>query len=306
MFRVILFLSLSISVLSSAQERDPFKPTYPDSLKKGRAWGLAAGTAALWVGSTVGLNELWYAKEPRSAMHSFDDNAEWMQLDKAGHFLTSYTIGYHYMDIMRWTGANDRWTTYFGGSVGLIFLSAIEVLDGFSTAWGFSWGDMAANTLGSTWVIGQEALWHEQRIRPKISYHESGLAKYRPNLLGSNWGERLIKDYNGQTYWLSVNIHAFLPNQESKFPRWLNVAVGYGGENMLGAENNPAFDPNGNPLPQLERYRQFYFSLDFDLTRIRTKSRLLRGLFKSIAIVKLPFPALEFNQNGVKFHPFYF
>lgn len=303
---IVLIFCFLLPLLGISQERDSFALVYPDSLKKGRAWGLGAGTAALWVGSTIGLNYAWYAQEPQSAFHSFDDSGEWLQLDKMGHMTTTYTIGYHYMDIMRWTGADENWVKYLGGSMGTIFLTSIEILDGFSTAWGFSWSDMGANALGSGILIGQEALWGEQRIKLRISYSPSGLAKYRPNLLGSGIAEEMLKDYNAQTYWLSANIHSFIPNQESKFPRWLNVAVGYGGHNMLGAFSNPAADSEGNALPQLNRYRQFYFSLDFDLTRIRTKSRVLRSIFRSISIIKIPFPALEFNKNGVKFHPFFF
>jgi hypothetical protein len=303
---IILFVCLFLPLSGFTQERDPYALVYPDSLKKGRAWGLGAGSAALWIGSTVGLNAAWYAKEPQSAFHSFDDSGEWLQLDKMGHMTTAYTIGYHYMDIMRWTGANKNWVKYLGGSMGTVFLTSIEILDGFSTAWGFSWSDMGANALGSGILIGQEALWGEQRIKLRISYSPSGLAKYRPNLLGSGIAEEMLKDYNAQTYWVSANIHSFIPNQESRFPRWLNVAVGYGGQNMLGAFSNPAVDSEGHALPQLERYRQFYFSLDFDLTRIRTKSRVLRSIFRSISIIKIPFPAVEFNKNGVKFHPFFF
>lgn len=303
---IILFFCFLLPLSGISQERDPYALVYPDSLKKGRAWGLGAGTAALWIGSTLGLNQAWYAKEPQSAFHAFDDSGEWLQLDKMGHMTTTYTIGYHYMDIMRWSGADENWVKYLGGSMGTIFLTSIEILDGFSTAWGFSWSDMAANSLGSGILMSQEALWGEQRIKLRISYSPSGLAKYRPNLLGSSIGEEMLKDYNAQTYWLSANIHSFIPNQESKFPRWLNVAVGYGGHNMLGAFSNPAVDSDGNALPQLDRYRQFYFSLDFDLTRIRTKSRVLRSIFRSISIIKIPFPAVEFNKNGVKFHPFFF
>ena len=308
MTRLLLVFFVFSTCLAHAQqaEKDPYALVYPDSLKKGRAWGLGAGTAALWVGSTIGLNYAWYANEPQTSFHGFDDSKEWLQMDKFGHATTTYTIGYHYMDIMRWTGADEKWVRYLGGSMGTIFLTSIEVLDGFSDAWGFSWADMAANAAGSGFLIGQEALWGGQRIKLRISYHPTKLAQYRPNLLGSSFGEQMLKDYNGQTYWLSANIHSFLPNQDSKFTRWLNVAVGYGGQNMLGGFSNPEYASDGSYIGNLEQYRQFYFSLDFDLTRIRTRSRILRSIFRSISIIKLPFPALEFNKHGVRFHPFYF
>jgi hypothetical protein len=49
-------------------------------------------------------------------------------------------------------------------------------------------------------------------------------AQYRPNVLGSSLAEQILKDYNGQTYWLSVNLHSFYKG--SKIPNgliWLLV-----------------------------------------------------------------------------------
>ncbi len=35
----------------------------------------------------------------------------------------------------------------------------------------------------------------------------------------------MLKDYNGQTYWLSFNVASFLPTN-SGFPYWLNMSLG--------------------------------------------------------------------------------
>ena len=280
--------------------------TYSDTINKPRALVLGGGTAALWVGSVVGLNQLWYANEPRSKFHLFDDNREWLQMDKAGHFLTSYAIGYYYIDFFRWAGFNRKTSIWAGGFMGSFYLAGIEVLDGFSGAWGFSLGDFTVNTAGSFAVILQELVWNEQRITPKISYHPSRYAQFQPDLLGDSFGSQMMKDYNGQTFWLSANVHSFLKD-ESKFPRWLNVAIGFGADGMIGGNTNPKFDDNGNAFPNLVRHRQFYISLDVDLTKIRTKKKWLRTIFKAVNIIKLPFPTIEFNSiEKVKFHPVYF
>ena len=47
--------------------------------------------------------------------------------------------------------------------------STVEVMDGFSAEWGFSWSDMAANAIGMGTFVAQEAIWDEQRIILKIS-----------------------------------------------------------------------------------------------------------------------------------------
>ncbi|MEJ6491389.1 MAG: hypothetical protein QNL60_02870 [Flavobacteriales bacterium] len=59
---------------------------------------------------------------------------------------------------------------------------------------------MGANALGSGLFLGHHLLWKEQRIVLKFSSHPTEFAKYRPEVLGSSYPERLLKDYNGQTY----------------------------------------------------------------------------------------------------------
>lgn len=308
MFQRLLFSGLLLLLVNASwAQSDPstFK-IYRDTIIKSRAIGLGSGTAALWVGSVVGLNELWYANEPRSKFQLFDDSREWMQMDKAGHFFTSYAIGYYYIDFMRWSGFNRKTSIWVGGFMGSFYLAGIEILDGFSAAWGFSLSDFTVNTAGSFAVILQELAWNEQRITPKISFHQTRYAQYRPNLLGDSFSSQMLKDYNGHTFWLSANIHSFL-NEESKFPRWLNVAVGFGADGMIGGLDNPKFDSDGNELPNFIRHRQIYLSLDVDLTKIRTKKKWLRTIFKAVNLIKLPFPTVEFNSiQKVKFHPVYF
>ena len=145
-------------------------------------------------------------------------------------------------------------------------------------------------------------IWNEQRIIPKFSFHTTKYADLRPELLGKSVSEQILKDYNGQTYWLSANLRSFMP--DSRVPKWLNIALGYGAEGMLSA--TPSSDV-GLALPDYERYRQFYLSLDVDLTKIDTKSTLLRTLFSLFNTIKIPAPTFEIRgSQGVKFHWIYF
>lgn len=297
-----ILLSLSF-FLANAQTDSTgfFAPA--KTLNKKRFNGLMIGSASLYTVSMAGLYVAWYKDYPLTGFHFFDDNQEWMQMDKAGHVTTSYHIGKYYIDMLRWSGLERKKAIWLGGSMGSVFLTTIEILDGFSAEYGASWGDLIANTAGSLAVIGQALAWDEQRIILRYSFINSPGWQYRPNLLGSNFAERLIKDYNSYTAWVSFNIHSFLP-ETSRFPRWLNVAFGYGANGMLGAHSNPAIY-NGATLPHFERYRQYYFSLDVQLSKIRTKSRALKLIFSALDVVKFPFPALEYNRvNGFGVHPF--
>lgn len=312
--KYILLVCLCFAELSCFSQADSIKiipsPRYHDSIvtvlkcpavafNKKRFALVVSSEAALYAGSLVGLNELWYKDYPRSSFHFFDDSREWLQMDKVGHATTSYYIGRVGIGFMSWTGIAPKKAAWYGGMLGSLYQTTIEVLDGYSSGWGFSVADLAANTAGSLLCVGQQLAWNDQRIVLKYSFMQSDYATYRPNLLGSDLRENLLKDYNGQTYWLSVNPAAFM-HGAGKFPEWLNIAVGYGAEGMTGGDFNPPYiDGNGNQL-YFDRYRQFYLSLDVDLTRIKTRSKFLKTVFYAVGFIKIPAPALEFNKNGVK------
>ncbi len=277
------------------------------NLNKKRLAAVLSIEGAVYAGSIATLSMAWYNNYQQSSFHFFNDLNDWMLMDKFGHLTASYYIGRIGYSTLRWSGVNETKSIWYGGFLGSLYLLNIEVLDGFSQKWGFSISDFTANTLGSFLFIGQQLGWHEQRFIMKFSYHPTDYAQYRPDLFGKNFSERLLKDYNGQTAWLSGNISAFLP-KSSKFPKWINIAIGYGAEGMLGGSSNPT-EFNGNPLPEFKRYRKFFISADIDFTRIPTRSKVLKSIFTVLNFIKIPFPAIEFNDNSgknVKLHPFYF
>ncbi len=295
-----MFLLAFQSVLGQNSFDNFFKPS--DSLNKKRQNSVYITEAVLASGALIGLNQLWYADYPRSDFHFINDNAEWMQMDKLGHLYTSYHIGRFGAETLNWSGASKQNQLVYGAGLGFVFLTAVEVMDGFSEEWGASMGDVVANAAGTALYVSQELIWNEQRIIPKFSYHKTQYSNYRPDLLGSTTQEQILKDYNGQTYWFSVNLYSFA--KKSKIPKWLNVALGYGAEGMIGENEviNPIIFPS-KPL----KFRQFYLSLDLDLTKINTKSHFLKTVFSVFNTVKIPAPTLEYSaQEGFKFHGLYF
>lgn len=270
-----------------------------DSLNPTRLKTVIALESIGYTASMVGMYNLWYKNESSSSFHTFNDNKEWNQMDKIGHGVTSYYVGKAGYDVLKWSGVSRKKSIWYGGTLGLFFLTSVEVFDGYSSAWGFSWGDVAVNTAGSGMFITQQLAWDEQRILLKYSFHQSDYAQMRPNLLGENLVQQAIKDYNGQTYWMSANIASFL-GDNTKFPKWLNFAVGYGADGMLGAFDNSLY-------PTIKRQRQYYISLDIDLTRIKTKSKFANTLLGTFGFLKFPLPTVEFNSGGnTKFYGVYF
>ena len=277
-----------------------FKPS--DSLNKKRLNTIIISESVIGTATLVGLNQAWYADYPKSDFHFINDNAEWLQMDKAGHVFSAYHLGSFGANALKWSGCDKKRQLLCGATLGLAFLTTVEVFDGYSAQWGASLGDVAANVSGTALFVSQELLWKEQRIVPKFSFHTTPYASARPNVLGSSVSEQILKDYNGQTYWLSANIHSFF--KQSKLPKWLNVAVGYGAEGMItGNEGlvNTVF------LPESERYRQIYLSFDVDLTKIKTKSNFIKTLFLVFNTIKIPAPAIEIKgSGGIRWHYLYF
>jgi uncharacterized protein YfiM (DUF2279 family) len=228
-YYIILFLFFSSFLFSQSSIESFLKPS--DTLNKKRLKSLVVSELAIGSAALIGLNQLWYANYPRSDFRFINDNAEWLQMDKMGHVFSSYHLGSYGADALKWSGANRKSQLIYGSTLGLAFLTSVEVFDGYSANWGASLGDVAANVTGTALYVSQELLWKEQRIIPKFSFHTTPYASARPEVLGSTILEQILKDYNGQTYWLSANIHSFA--KTSKFPKWLNVAIGYGAEGMI-------------------------------------------------------------------------
>lgn len=294
-----LFLLLSISSFAQSKLNLYLKPS--DTLSVPRRNTVIITEATLATVSLVGLNQLWYADYKQSNFHTINDSSEWVQMDKFGHVFSSYHMGRIGADALAWSGVSEKDQLIYGATLGFAYLGVVEVFDGFSEEWGFSWTDILANATGTGLYVGQQLLWNEQRITLKYSFHKTQYASQNPNKLGEGLMEEMLKDYNGQTYWLSFNLHSFF--NESTIPKWFNVALGYGAEGMLTGENENV----DNFVITQNRARQYYLSLDVDLSKIETKSHVLKTIFSVFNAIKVPFPAMEFTEkNGIKVHGIYF
>lgn len=273
-----------------------------DSLNQSRLNTVVISETVIGATALIGLNQLWYADYPRSDFHFINDNAEWLQMDKAGHVFSAYHLGSFGANALKWSGSSRKSQLIYGSTLGLAFLTTVEIFDGYSANWGASLGDVVANVSGTALFVSQELLWNEQRIIPKFSFHTTPYASARPNVLGSSLPEQILKDYNGQTYWLSANIRSF--TKTSKIPKWLNIAIGYGAEGMV--TGNEEF-VNTIFLPESKRFRQFYLSLDVDLTKIETKSHFVKTILTIFNTIKIPAPTFEIRGCGSsKLHLIYF
>lgn len=296
--KILLAIFLFINILSvSAQNISNNITNDSTKLIKKNIDIVISTEAAIYAGSMTGLYYLWYADYDRSPFHFFNDNAEWLQMDKLGHAVTAYHVGLIGYETLKLAGCDEKRSLLYGGPLGFVFLATVEVFDSFSKEWGFSWGDMIVNTLGTALFMGQQALWKKQKISLKYSFHTTQYAQYRPDVLGKNFTENMIKDYNGMTIWVSFNIKSLILNKENKFPEWLNLAIGYSGDGMTGGSKN-ADEYNGIPIPSYTRTREFFLAPDIDLSRIPVKNKILKMSLRVLSFIKIPMPTVMYNSQG--------
>lgn len=317
---LVFFICLTqISYDVEAQNRWNRFLTPSDTLQPLRRNIVIGGGSALYGTGSLWLYHSWYKGHPQESFHLFDDWDEWNNMDKVGHIYSGYGQTFMAYEAAKWTGMKKESALTVGVITGLLFQTTIEVMDGFSTKWGFSIPDFASNIIGVGGFYAQEKIWKEQRLRLKFSSFpetysdapiyssdggQSSLQKRVSTLYGKTGYERLLKDYNAQIYWLSIDIDRFLP-EGNRWPAWLDLAVGYSGRNMFGGFEN-TWEEDGRVFTapaSYQREKEFYLSVDIDLSDLHVKNRTLRTLFTAFSIFKIPSPSLEVTSAGeVKFY----
>ena len=290
---LFFLLDFQATAQDSSRTRIPFFEPAP-KFAPVRFWAVTGGLTVGYTATSIGLAKAWYSEYDRGKFHFFNDWYGWRQMDKFGHLMTNYFES-------KWVGQLYHWA-------------------------GFSMSDIGFNAIGASAYLGQELLWEEQRVLFKISSHRprystapikalnsnetTSLKERAADLYGTSIPELFFKEYNGETIWASVNIASFLNKKPKWLPAFVNVAVGYGIENVFGAERNKWYNDNISVFEapaDVRRHSQIFLSLDIDFERIPTKSKALKSFFALLNVFKVPFPAVEFNTLGkVKLKPFYF
>jgi hypothetical protein len=262
-----------------------------DSIIGIRLYSMLSGVALCDIYGYKRLKELWYDWSTTS-FHSInlnDDFEKYKWMDKMGHFLHAYFASSLFSRGYRWTGFTGENSVWYGALSGWLWMLQIEIADGFFREWGFSWGDLLANTAGSGFSLFQQ-LYPDALggIQPKISYRKSDALKERRY---NNNAKSIIDDYEGMTFWLAVNVHHYLPeNIQEECPGWLaplGIAIGHSAKGIANS-------PQGG-------VREIFLGLDYDLRKIPIgdESEIIRFLKSELNIFRLPLPAIKLTPNGI-------
>ncbi|WNB17238.1 DUF2279 domain-containing protein [Marivirga arenosa] len=289
---ILILLGVYFGIINAS-----FSQSQSDSINNKFLNRVIIAEASLYSVSMIGLGAVWYQGNENQKFQFFNDNQQWLQMDKAGHIYSAYHISNLNFNLLQKAGYTPKKAMLFSSISASLMMLPIEIFDGFSTAYGASVGDAVANTIGA-FLPYQQLLFNQNYIYPKFSFSRTNYADLRPNTLGNNYIENILKDYNGQTYWLSTDFNLF--SSQNRFPNWLQFSIGYSGNNML----------YGNPDQNLENgymaNRQWFLSLDLNLEKIESDKKWVKTALAVINIIKIPFPTVEWNGKTVILHPIYF
>lgn len=289
---VLIIFSVLILFQNSADAQQ-----HQDTIDNKKIRRIVIAESAIYTVGMTSLAFLWYKDSHTQSFKFFNDNDEWLQMDKMGHAFTAYHLAEGNYQLLKNMGVKPKKAMLFSSISSVAMMLPIELMDGFSEAYGASWGDAVANTIGA-FLPYQQFLFDQNYIYPKFSFARSPYAELRPNTLGNNYFEQLLKDYNGQTYWISTDFNIF--SKQNKFPNWLQFSVGYSGNQMVygTAQHNKENGYKAN--------RQWLLSLDMNLSKIEVEQKWLKIMLNLVNRVKIPFPTLEWDGKSLVLHPLYF
>jgi len=255
-----------------------------------RFLGIMGGILVVDFAAYMYQREIWYT-EGTTGFHTLDfsdDWQKWQYMDKIGHFTNAFFMSDLTAKLYRWAGISGGSSVWYGAMTGWLWMLQIEISDGFMADWGFSWGDMLTNTLGSAFFVLQQFNYDLLGgIQPKFSWHKSEAWEN-----GEYWHDPgVIEDYEGMTFWLAVNPHHYFPDELKKnYPDWLapfGIAIGYSAKDI-------ASNPWGG-------YNEIFIGLDIDVTKIHIGDDLdwFRFFKSELNFLRMPLPAVRITPSGI-------
>jgi hypothetical protein len=227
-------------------------------------------------------NVAWWDGKERS-FYIKEDGDYALYADKCGHFMGGYFLSYFARESFVYTGLSWDSSILFGSLFGLAVQSYVEVKDGFAENTGFSPSDFAADLGGVVFFYAQHRSKFLQNFSPKWQYTPPDWISVPPKARTHVF----IDNYNATTAWLSIHVKNLVwGNKTSFWPKWLNIAVGYG---ISGYYTQ-------------EKYGRYVIGIDFNIIELLPDGPPIWNWIKqSLNCVKIPAPAFEVTRHGSSF-----
>lgn len=204
-------------------------------------------------------NQGWYDLGPHDSL--------WLHMDKFGHYYNARLLSHAFADAFQWIGVKEQSSSRLGALAGWLIMLEIELFDSRYREWGFSIGDLLANTAGAAAPLASE-----QSVINKFTLKWS----YQPSGGPSYW----LDDYEAMTFWLCANPRDFLPQALQPFwPRFVNLAVGYGITQKAYGEI------------------EWSLALDYNLASLQPRHPALKKVLAYLNYLHFPAPTLRLQPH---------
>lgn len=252
-----------------------------------RAGIVAAVTGGIVTAVHIYQANAWWQGE-RSTFRLENDWSYALDLDKCGHTFGAYFAANLFRGALMWMGFEEPKGTFYGSLLGVAYQLYVETEDGFHRNYGFSPGDALADILGGMLPMVQKQYPVLANFRLKWSYAPS--QEYL-DAIRAGESRAFIDDYQGQSYWIGIDPHFFLPKPAAELvPSWLGLAVGAASRNLDGFGGGD---------------RIFYLALDYNLSKIHSDSELIRGILRVIDFFHLPSPGISLRDGKLRLGFYY-
>ena len=275
MSRFLIFLMLLIGGNVSRAQENPSSFESDSASFAGRKSAITYGIGIHTV-LAIGLEYRWWWQDNYHPFQFeiegfFDDYS--LGVDKAGHFYTSYFYFNALYNTMKWGGYDESTTMWVSIVIPALYAVSLEIGDGFSN-YKFAPDDILANSLGIGYGVLQKKYPVLNNFIFKWSYYPAG--KYAAGLSHS-----LSNDYDGHIYWLSFKVdHLLPPSFQGCWPKFLNLAIGYGAKNVSQGSEGPMT-------------RKFAVSLDYNLTELPLTGDTWEAIKNIFDLLHFPAPGVR-------------
>ncbi len=245
--------SACLACLAIAASADEFQPEADDSW-----WTRQRKTAAINAALDLGIVAYGFAnwdygtQSPHAQSEGwFGSGTRYGGADKLGHASTAYGVTSGMFHIYESWGYSRERAADYGALSALAMTTVMELGDGISATYGFSYEDQLMNTAGA--ALG----WLRQRyprLRELVDYR----IEYLPSAALRNGDTKdITTDYSGMRYAL-VGKAGGIPAIRNRWLRCLELHVGYYTRGYL-KEDEAYFD---------ERTRNAYVAIGLDLSEV--------------------------------------
>lgn len=242
------------------------------------ATAAAAGNVALY----QYFRRAWWSGERAPHLWvNWETHESFREQDKLGHALGGYQLARVGGELLRGSCVGDHKAAWLGAAYAAAFQLQIELWDGTQAKYGFSPPDLAANTVGAAFAVGQDYAPRLRAVKPTISYARTAASRRWGRAQGSEL--RPTTDYAGQTYWLSIDVDSLLPDGAKRWwPGLLRLSVGHSITDYVDPETGKG---------EWAR-RKWVLSLDVDPEKLPGQNPVWRQIKHELSYYRFPAPAL--------------